>query len=278
MKLLHETTIVNLALNLPGPAAARRLYQLGARVIKVEPPFGDPMKHYNADWYREMAAGHELVELNLKSDEDCVQFDTLLKDADLLITATRPAALDRLDLGWEDLHRKFPRLCQVAIVGYPAPRDNEAGHDLTYQASLGLLNPPHMPRTLLADMAGAELAVSTALALLLAREQKQEGLYAQVALSQAAETMAEPLRFDLTVPGALLGGGIPEYNIYQTRDGWAAVAALEPHFKKRLEKELGCEDEGIEQYRIIFKTKTAVEWQDWGQKLDIPIVAIKGVA
>ena len=234
------------------------------------------MELYNAAWYRDMSAGHELVKLNLKSTEDQVQLDNLLKESDLLITANRPAALERLGLGWVNLHRKFPRLCQVAIVGYPAPRDNEAGHDLTYQASLGLLSPPHMPRTLLADMAGAEQTVSAALGLLLARERGQECGYAQVALSEAAASMAEPLRFDLTVSGALLGGGIPEYNIYKTQDGWVAVAALEPHFKKRLEEEMGNRGSEIQQYRAIFNSKKSMEWQDWGQERDIPIVVVKG--
>jgi crotonobetainyl-CoA:carnitine CoA-transferase CaiB-like acyl-CoA transferase len=234
------------------------------------------MAHYNIDWYQTLSEGHELVTLDLKSSKERARLDELLQETDLLITANRPVALTRLSLGWTELNRKFPRLCQVAIVGYPAPRDNEAGHDLTYQASLGLLNPPHMPRTLLADMAGAEQAVCMSLALLLARERGLESGYAQVALSEAAAAMAEPLRFNMTVPGALLGGGVPEYNIYQTRDNWVAVAALEPHFKKRLEEELGNGIKTVDQYRAVFKTDTAANWQEWGQKLDIPIVSCKG--
>ena len=58
MQCLRGITLLNLAVNLPGPAAAKRLHQLGARVIKVEPPSGDPLESYNADWYRELAAGH----------------------------------------------------------------------------------------------------------------------------------------------------------------------------------------------------------------------------
>ena len=272
MKSLDGIRVVNLAVNLPGPAAARRLGQLGAAVVKVEPPAGDPMELYNAAWYRDMAVGHTVVRLDLKAQADRARLDALLAEADLLITATRPAALERLELGWTTLHEKYPRLCQVAIVGYPAPRENEAGHDLTYQAALGLLTPPHMPRTLLADMAGTEQTTGAALALLLGRERGQGSGYAEVALSEAAAAMAEPLRYGTTAQGALLGGGIPEYNLYQAGDGWVAVAALEPHFKKRLEDSLGVSS--IEQYRTAFATKSAAEWQEWGQQLDIPIVAI----
>ncbi|HJV66644.1 MAG TPA: CaiB/BaiF CoA-transferase family protein [Geomonas sp.] len=272
LKPLSGVRVLNLALNLPGPAAARRLHELGAEVVKVEPPSGDPMQIYQEQWYREMAEGHTLVTIDLKSEQGRREMEELLTGCDLLITASRPAALERLSLDWPGLHRRFPRLCQVAIVGFPSPRENEAGHDLTYQANLGLLAPPQMPRTLLADMAGAEETVSSALMLLLARERGQGASYAEVALSESAARMAEPLRYGATATGALLGGGIPEYNIYQAREGWVAVAALEPHFKKRLEGELALA--GVADYRQAFLAKSSGEWEAWAQERDIPIVAV----
>ena len=66
-----------------------------------------------------------------------------------------PSALARLGLEWGSLHARFPRLCYVAIVGYLPPHENVPGHDLTYQAAYGMLTPPHLPRVLVADMAGA---------------------------------------------------------------------------------------------------------------------------
>lgn len=274
MNLLDGIRVINLSVNLPGPAAARRLARMGAVVVKVEPPGGDPMAAYHDGWYREMAAGQTVVTIDLKAADGRNRLLALLAEADLLITASRPAALERLELDWATLHRKLPRLCQVAIVGFPSPRENEAGHDLTYQASLGLLTPPHMPRTLLADMAGAEQTVSAALTLLLARERGLGGGYKEVALSEAAAAMAEPLRYGTTAPGALLGGGIPEYNIYRTSDGWVAVAALEPHFKKRLEEALRVRTR--EEYGAAFLQRSSAEWQQWGQETDVPIVAVNG--
>jgi len=272
MRPLDGVRVVSLALNLPGPVAARRLLALGARVVKVEPPGGDPMEHYHAGWYRDLAAGQTLLRLDLKAQRDRERFGRLLAKADLLLTASRPAALARLGLDWPTLHKECTRLCQVAIVGYPQPRQNEAGHDLTYQAALGLLNPPHMPRTLLADMAGAEQALSAALTLLLARERGQGCGYVEVALADAADAMAEPLRYETTLPGANLGGGVPEYNIYAAADGWVAVAALEPHFKERMETALGIRSR--EEYERIFVTRTAADWQAWGQQVDVPIVTV----
>jgi alpha-methylacyl-CoA racemase len=273
MKALAGIRIVNLAANLPGPAAAQRLFAMGADVVKVEAPSGDPMANYHTGWYEEMAVGQTLIRLDLKSDSGRAVLDRLLGAADLLISASRPAAMERLGLDWTALHQKYPRLCQVAIVGYPAPRENEAGHDLTYQASLGLLTPPHMPRTLLADMAGAEMTVSSSLALLLQRERAGEAGYAEVALSEAAASLAEPLRYGCTAPGALLGGGIPEYNLYKTADGWVAVAALEPHFKKRLEEALVVST--ADQYRAAFAGRSSAYWQEWGQQQDVPIETVR---
>lgn len=273
MKMLTGIKIVNLALNLPGPAAAQRLYGMGADVVKVEAPSGDPMEIYHAGWYRDMAAGHTLARLDLKSGPGRAELDRLLGSSDVLITATRPAALERLGLDWATLHQKYPRLCLVVIIGFPAPRENEAGHDLTYQASLGLLTPPYMPRTLLADMAGAEMTVSSALALLFQRERSGEAGYVEVALSEAAASLAEPLRYGCTSPGALLGGGIPEYNLYKTADGWVAVAALEPHFKKRLEDALSVSTQ--DQYREAFAGQSSAYWQEWGQQQDVPIETVR---
>jgi alpha-methylacyl-CoA racemase len=275
MNLLNGIKVVNLAVNLPGPAAARRFLQMGAQVIKVEPPSGDPMVHYHASWYEELNRGQEIITLNLKSADDLERLDETLATADLLITANRPAALERLGLGWESLHQKFPQLCQVAIVGYPSPMENEPGHDLTYQAKIGLLTPPQMPRTLIADMAGAEKAVSEALALLWARDKGQGGGYRMIALSEAADYMAEPWTVGFTAPEAMVGGALPEYNLYESSDGWVAVAALEPHFSKALFSALDCPGSDIERMRSLFKNKTAKEWEVWAKERDLPVVAVK---
>ncbi len=275
MHALKGIKVVSLAVNLPGPAMARRLHQLGAQVTKVEPPGGDPMSHYAPDWYGQLSEGQEIITINLKDENTGGQLDRLLQDADLLITASRPAALTRLGLGWKNLHQKYPDLCHVAIVGYPPPLENEPGHDLTYQAKIGLLTPPFMPRTLIADMAGAEKGTSEALALLLAKERGQDAGFAMVALSEAADYMAEPFKTGVTAAGNILGGGIAEYNLYETSDGWLAVAALEPHFKKKMFETLGEKNEDKDALGEIFTSKSAAEWEKWAKALDLPIVAVK---
>src|SRR5262249_20619358 len=140
--------VVTTALNIPGPFAAARLRELGATVTKVEPPRGDPLAPVASDWYEELVTGQDVVRRDLKQET----IDDLLGEADLLLTSQRGTALARMGLAWETLHERHPRLSQVAIVG----EGERAGHDLTYLAGHGLLDPPRLPRTVMADLLGAD--------------------------------------------------------------------------------------------------------------------------
>jgi alpha-methylacyl-CoA racemase len=275
--VLEGIGLVTLAQNVPGPAAAARLRDFGASVVKVEPPGGDPLASSNPAYYEALTTGQEVVLLDLKSDTGRVQLDERLAEADVLLTSNRPTALARLGLGTKELHTRHPRLCHVAITGYPAPREDEPGHDLTYLADFGLLSPPEMPRTLLADLAGAERAVSATLALLLDRERGRGAGYAEVPLFEAAAFFAEPLRHGITKPGAHLGGGFPGYGLYEARDGWVAVAALEAHFWERLLLELGLEEATREDLEGVFRRETAEAWEIWAEKRDLPLAALRAV-
>lgn len=266
--------VLTLAVNLPGPVAAARLSASGAAIVKVEPPGGDPLLHFDPGYYEELSAGHEVVRLDLKTPEGRASLHERLADADLLLTSSRPGALNRLGLSWPELRESYPRLCQVAIVGRPTPHEDEPGHDLTYQAGEGLLTPPQMPRTLIADLAGAEMAAREAISLLLARERGMGAGSSQVALSEAAEYFAEPFRRGLTAPGGVLGGGFPGYSLYRAREGYVALAALEPHFWKRLLRELEIEDDG-RSLEKIFATQDAGRWEEWAAERDLPLVAVR---
>jgi alpha-methylacyl-CoA racemase len=275
VKLLDGVRVVSIALNLPGPAACSRLRELGATVSKVEPAPGDPLAQYTADWYRELHEGVEVRQLDLKQPADRERFDELLHAADILVTAQRPSALARLGLEPQGLAAAHPRLCLLRILGHRVPHEEAPGHDLTYLARHGLVAPGALPSTLFADMAGAERAVSTALALLHARDRTGRAQHADVALEDAAAWLAQPLRHGLTRAGALLGGALPGYNLYATRAGWIAVAALEPHFARRLAEALGLPALEVEALRARFSERTADEWERWAGERDLPLVALR---
>jgi len=273
---LEGFRVISLATNLPGPLAASRLHQMGASVTKIEPPAGDPFLSYSPEWYESMRRGQTVISLNLKDTDDRKKLNNLLSDADLLITSTRPAALSRLNLDWPSLHESFPHLCQVAILGHNHPDENRPGHDLTYQSDAGLLTPPQMPRTLLADLACAERVVSIALALLLCAQRERVGMYAEITLTEAAYDFGAPFRYGLTAPDGLLGGGFPGYNLYRTTDGWISLAALEPHFWERCIHQLNLEAEPrYEDLARILARQPTASWVTWAKEHDIPIAAVE---
>jgi alpha-methylacyl-CoA racemase len=277
MQALDGMRAVSLAVNVPGPTTAARLVALGASVTKVEPPAGDPLAVAHPAWYDELRSGQQVLTLDLKQAADHAILDELLGPADLLLTSSRPGALVRLGLAWPNLHARFPRLCQVALVGYPAPDQDRAGHDLTYAAAHGLVAPPDLPRTLVADLGGAQSATTAAVALLLARERGGEAGYAEVALADAAAAFAAPIRQGATIDGGPLGGGLPQYGLYEARNGWIAVAALEPHFEQRLAAELGLDELTHDALAAAFSTRSAEDWEAWGREHDLPLGAVEDV-
>ena len=271
---LDGVRALSLAVNLPGPAAAARLRALGARVTKVEPTSGDPLALHAPAYYDRLASGQEVVTLDLKTPAGLDHLWVLLADIDLLITSSRPSALARLGLDWGSLHARCPELCQVAIVGHPGDDAEIAGHDLTYQATVGTLRPPELPTVLVADLAGAERAVADGLAALVQRARTGVGHRREVALSDVASDLAQPVQQGMTAPDGLLGGALPSYQIYAAATGYVAVAALEAHFWQRLTEALGVEGSADDLGRA-FAQRTAEEWQAWAQERDLPIAAVR---
>jgi crotonobetainyl-CoA:carnitine CoA-transferase CaiB-like acyl-CoA transferase len=270
---IHVTCI---AIYVPALVAAQRLRALGATVTVVEPPAGDPMATMCRPWYDALHDGATTLTLDLKSAVGRGRLEDLLDRSDALVTALRPVALERLGLGWGEVRGRFPRLVHVAIVGYSAPANNEPGHDLTYQARAGLLQPPQVPRTLVADLAGAERAAQAVLALLLARERGQPAARVEVSLADAVDAFADPVRFGITAGEAVLGGGFAGYGIYRSRDGWVALAALEPHFWRGVLDALAIPEDRDTRAALTraFASNTSEAWERWAQERDLPLTAI----
>jgi alpha-methylacyl-CoA racemase len=252
----------------------RRLVDFGATAIKIEPPDADPMKIYALDYYRELHEGIPVEHVDLKSDEGQTRLSLALENADLFLTSQRPSALERLGLSFANIRRLWPHLSQLAIVGHASPHENRPGHDLTYLAETGLLRAPLLPPTLMADLLGAERAVSATFALLRMRDRSGRGEYAQVALEEAAHVLSGPLRHGLTREGGLLGGAHPGYKLYRTQDGWIALAALETHFLARVVEALNVDEPGVRIFADRFVQRTSAEWLSWAEQHDIPLTVL----
>jgi crotonobetainyl-CoA:carnitine CoA-transferase CaiB-like acyl-CoA transferase len=275
VEALAGTEVVTLAPNVPGPVAAARLRDLGAHVTKIEAPSGDLLSRAAPRWYAALHENVTIETLDLKSAAGREALEERLRGADVLLTSSRISALDRLSLGWEKLHARQPTLVHVAIVGYPPPDDERPGHDLNYVGQLGLVDPPALPLTLVADLAGAERAVSATLGLLLNRERGRGAARELVSLRDAATVFGEPLAHGMTVPGGSLGGGTGIYHLYAASDGWVAVGALEPHFAARLGSLLKVPDGRAAALASVFAERSVSEWETWAGEHDLPISAVK---
>ena len=244
LKPLKGVRILTLALNLPGPAAVMRLKAMGASCTKLEPiapaslgqgATADPMGIYKRKAYDTLHTGVKVLQADLKSDRGQNTLHKALARTDVLITSFRPSALKKLGLTWKTLHQRYPALCMVSIVGSPGARAEEPGHDLTYLAENGLVSGHDLPATLYADMGGSLLATEAVLqALLLRHNKKAQGVFQEVALSDAAAYLALPRSWGLTTPDGDVGGAHAGYRVYPCKNGRVAVAALEPHFAARL--------------------------------------------
>ena len=282
---LRGVRVLSLALNLPGPAALMRLTQMGVRCTKVNPPAGDPMQHYTPAGYDLLHQGAKHHTLDLKTEAGQAALHKLLPQTDVLLTSFRPSALNKLGLGWKSLHKRYPGLSLIEVVGAPGPLAEIPGHDLTYQAEVGLVNGMDLPPSLFADMGGALMASEATLKAVLTLKTTGKGSHHEVALSDAAAWLALPRQLRMTTPEGAVGGAHAGYRIYACKNGRVAVAALEPHFAARL-----CEAAGVplaHPLKDLFKpatreaiarflaSQTRAQLDKLAQAKDIPLMTLQ---
>ncbi len=282
IKPLRGTRILSLALNLPGPAALMRLKALGASCTKLESPAGDPMLAYAKSAYKQMHEGVKIVTADLKIERGMARLHKLLERTDILLTSFRPSALARLGIVWKALHKAHPHLNLVSIVGDTAAPE-VPGHDLTYMAEHDLIQGLNLPPTLFADMGGSLLAVEAVLAAVIQQRSTGRSSHRTVGLSQAAQYLALPRHWKLTTPDGIIGGAHAFYQVMPCKDGRVAIAALEPHFAKRLAELVklplsnprDVNHEAFKKKLLSFmKTRFCSELETLAQQHDLPIYAM----
>jgi alpha-methylacyl-CoA racemase len=260
LKTLKGVRVLSLSLNLPGPAALMRCKAMGATCVKLEPPHGDPMGLYNPSAYAQLHARVRVAKADLKTELGQRVLHRELAKTDVLLTSFRPSALKKLGLVWKDLHKLYPQLSVVAIVGSPGARAEEPGHDLTYMAENDLITGLELPASLYADMGGSLMASEAVLQAVLMQRSKNKGVQIEVALSEAAAYIGLPRTWGLTQPGAAVGGGHAGYRVYACKDGRVAVAALEPHFAASLCVLAGV---AVESMKTMFAAQTHQSVEAW---------------
>ena len=228
---LSGLLVVDLTRYLPGPFASRELLGLGARVVRLEAPGGDPLRELAPAWHEALNAGKESVTCDLKADSE--RGRELCARADVVLESFRPGVAERLGVGPDDLPET---VVYCSFTGF-GPDELRAGHDLNYQGYAGLLadTAPAMPPVPIADLAGGGLtAVARILAALLERQRTGRGRHLTISLTDHAHELVSHRLGGEPVP-RLLTGGLACYRIYPTADSrYPTVAALEPRFFSRL--------------------------------------------
>jgi alpha-methylacyl-CoA racemase len=227
---LAGTIVVDLTRYLPGPFASRELLRLGARVVRVESPEGDPLRRAAPSWHAALDAGKESVACDLKTETELAQ--ALCDRADVVLEGFRPGVIERLGL-------RVPAgavWCSITGFGSEGRHAARAGHDLNYLGWAGALadTAPSLPPVQAADLAAGALAAAVeVLAALLERERTGRGRRIAISMTHGAHRLVAHRLGGDPIP-RLLTGGAPCYAIYETADGrYLTVAALEPAFWAR---------------------------------------------
>jgi crotonobetainyl-CoA:carnitine CoA-transferase CaiB-like acyl-CoA transferase len=289
MQPLSGTLVVDFSRYLPGAFASRELLELGARVVCVEPPGGDPMRSGAPAWDAALRAGKESLEVDLKRDPSPAL--ELLQEADVVLESFRPGVASRLGVGPEHVPERTV-YCSITGFGLGGRHEQRAGHDLNYLGWAGVLwdTAPAWPPVQIADLAAGSLgAVTKILAALLERERTGKGAHLVVSMTHGSHRFVSHRLGGDTVP-RMLTGGLAFYRVYETADRrHLTVAALEEMFFRRLTELLGRPDLAERQFDAdqellarelgeIFATRPLAEWLELFDAEDVCVGPVATLA
>ena len=289
MQPLSGMLVVDFSRYLPGAFASRELLELGARVVCVEPPGGDPMRASAPAWDAALRAGKDSLELDLKRDPAPAL--ELLREADIVLESFRPGVASRLGIGPEHVPERTV-YCSITGFGLGGRHEHRAGHDLNYLGWAGALEDtaPALPPVQIADLAAGGLGAATKiLAALLERDRTGKGSRVVVSMTHGSHRLVAHRLGGETVP-RMLTGGLACYRIYETADGrHLTVGALEPAFFRRLtelldrpelaERQFDADQETLaRELALIVKARPLGEWLELFDAEDVCVGPVATIA
>jgi formyl-CoA transferase len=255
---LDGIRVIEVGTLISGPFAGRLLGDLGAEVIKIEPPGQpDPLR----TWGQAELNGHHVfwtvharnkkaVTLNLRVASGREMFLDLVERSDIVVENFRPGTLEKWGLGYDVLRERNPGIILVRVSGYgqTGPDASKAGYASVAEAASGLRymngfpgGPPPRLALSLGDSLAGMFAVQGALAALYRRTVTGEGQVVDAALTESCLAVQESTIPDYDVGGVVRGPsgtrleGIAPSNIYRTADdSWVVIAANQDTVFRRL--------------------------------------------
>jgi crotonobetainyl-CoA:carnitine CoA-transferase CaiB-like acyl-CoA transferase len=240
--MLAAVSVLDLSIWRPGPYATSLLAQLGADVLKVEPPGGDPMRYY-PDIFDSVNGGKRSIVLDLKDPAEHARALELASQADVVLEGFRPGVMQRLGLDEPAVRRRNESVIYCSISGYGqhGPLAQLPGHDINYQAWAGSLapdgGPASMPPLPVADLASGMAAAFGICGALVGRGADGQGSYIDVSMTDVLATWTGPPATTMeeqapSSSGEFNGSGVPGYGLFATADGRQIALGVvnEQHF------------------------------------------------
>ena len=294
---LSGILVIDLTRVLAGPYAALMLNELGARIVKVEPPrTGDDSRHIGpfvktkagktkSGYFMSVNRGKESIALDLKADGDRRIFEALLSRADILIENYRGGTMEKLGYGYEKLKDKHPALiyCGVSGFGHTGPYAKRPAYDMVVQAMGGVMSltghpdsPPTRVGTSTGDLSAGLFATIGMIAALYDRKTTGRGQKVDISMLDSQVALLENAisRYVATgdVPGRLGSRhpSIAPFAAFATKDGHIAIAAGNDDLFARTARVLGREDL-IADERFTSNPKRVVNHEPLHEEMEIAL-------
>ena len=236
---LRGVRVVDFSMFVPGPFASAIMADLGAEVIKIEPPRGDPGRGYVPVQFRTENRNKRSLAVDLKNSASGKIVEKLCAHCDVVIEGFRPGVAKRLGIDFESLSRFNSSLIYCSISGYGqnGPWRERPGHDVNYVAAGGglafpgqWLKPPVRSSLPIADMSGGSFAAIAVVSALYRKKETGQGTYLDLSLFEAGFFWAAQRHsLDANVdPKAHI---FPVNDVFETKDGKRlTLGILEEHF------------------------------------------------
>jgi CoA:oxalate CoA-transferase len=244
---LSGIVVVDLSRILAGPYCTLLMAEMGARVIKVEPPKGGddaraygPFVNGKSTYFASVNRGKESIALDLKAEADRKIFEKLLEKADVIVENFRPGTMEKLGYGWDTLHKKYSKLIYASASGFghTGPNSKDPAYDMVVQGMGGIMSitgnegqPPARVGMSIGDV-GAGLFTAVAVnAALVHRLKTGESTKVDIAMFDCQLALLENAIMRYTVEGEIPGPlgarhpTITPFQAFKTSDGAIIIAA-----------------------------------------------------
>lgn len=292
---LSGIRVLDLTHMLPGPFSTMLMADMGAEVIKIEPPNGGdsfrkrpPFINRESSAFMMVNRSKKSVVLDLRSPEGLKHFKKLLRSSDVLLEQFRPGVMERLGLDYKTVKAINPGIiyCSLSGFGQDGPYRDMPGHDINYLSISGILDTigmkgekPGIPGIQIADMCSAQWAFISVLLGLMARGRNGgEGQHIDLSITDTVFPWLSLFLSDFVADGTITsrgearsGGAYAFYNVYETADKrYVSLGAAEQKFWAAFCKAAGHEEwiekqndpELIDEVSALFRKRTQAEWNE----------------